>query len=461
MDPSEERVETPSIHFEDVLVRETGADLRLRGQNIWNVAQFFTGLVASLMAVSFALFAGAVPSVNDSTRAAAVLAVSLVAGLLGLGAVYTFVFECFHWAHARRNHQRVIGEWLNTGPATRWEVACSLLNIDLQVLLARVSTPREYRKTVLTSDGPPQVKSAYLYNLHDEILPQKGTRYLLRMVLYVLTGLSAGVSFLAGALLGSTLTASPSLPVVFATAAAALVPYLAGWALLRHSFESTGITSPDPEILLFDLDKTLIDLAPADSDWKVCDAQVRTLVAGSPVADSGNATAYEIYRNALNSLGKTAPLTRAIAASLDEWEVRFVNSSAQPMPGLESLAKLAAAGHVFGIVSSNGRKCLDALFATGKLHADWFSVVVTRDDVPDIKPSAVPLKLAWDRSPVTYAGWFVGDSLLDLESYRSFTRDQRLPLKFAMIETGTRSDSAAPVHFGGLDQFVHSILREG
>lgn len=398
--------ESPGDYFAGSLTSEVGADLRLRGQNVWNVAQFFTGLVASLLTVALALVVGAIPSIAIQPGAAAAMAIGLVAALLSLGAWYTFVFECFHWARTRRVRESVLRAWRKARVSSAPQTITNSLEANVNLLVGRGSTPEEFRRLV-TDSVPRSDRPKFLDGLRDEVLPSRGVRYGLRFVLLLLLVSTTAVSITGGLRLGLTLWGLTWPTIVISAIPASIVVF--GWFLLLRSFADSGITRPDSQLLLFDLDKTLVDLAPNDSAWADCDKRVTELALNSGIPVREGMTVYQVYRESLQRKGNTSELTRDIARILDDQELAFVVSWGKPLPGLSRMAELYEAGHCLGLVTSNGRACVAALSSAGRFPQNLFTVVVSRDDVSDIKPSSEPLHKAWGLAqrlrPRLSSGW--------------------------------------------------------
>jgi phosphoglycolate phosphatase-like HAD superfamily hydrolase len=428
-------MEEPSgDYFAAALLGDVGADLRLRGQNIWNVAQFFTGLVATLLTVSLALVAGVVPSVGIEAGAAAAMVIALVAALLCVGAWYTFVFESFHWARTRRVRERVLRVWHATQSASTVPILSRALELDIALHVGRGSTPAEFRRLVPDSVAD-DVRWHYLDGLRDETVPARGVRFGLRLVLLLLLIATTIVSIGGGFRFGLTLS-----PQAWEASAIALVPgviVLTAWIVLQRSFATSGISRPDPQLILFDLDKTLVDLAPSEAAWTGCNLRAQEVARNAGVAASNGMTAYDVYRLAGQRRGKGSPVAYELSRLLDRQEIEFVTTWGKVAPGVAGLGRLRDAGHCLGIVTSNGRACVDALFSAGRLPKDLFSVVVSRDDVSGIKPSGEPIQVAWasvtQRRPRLSSGWYVGDNAKDREAVCQFSKQHPRHLRSILV----------------------------
>jgi phosphoglycolate phosphatase-like HAD superfamily hydrolase len=440
--------EPPNSRFAEAMAHEIGADLRQRGQNIWNVAQFYTAVVASLLTVSIAVLNGVIGSTGATARNLAALGISLVAVDLGLNAIYTFAFEGFHWARMRRVRQRVLATWRAAVTSDSVTDLAAALEPDITVLTDRGSTPREYRRLFL-SEKMDEVRDNYLDGLRNEIQPDKGTRYAVRLTLESLTGIAAVVSVVSGYLLvygSSGLAWTKAVGI-----AAPLVAIVGGILLLDLAFHRSGITDDDPSVLFFDLDKTLVDLDPGDTHWAEFNKRAREMLAHEGIRIEPSTTAHQCYRAALMKTGADSRLTIALDTLLDEAEVTLVRSHSIMLAGSEpeTLRRLKNDGHLLGVITSNGERCLEALERYHQFPRKMFSVLVTRRSASNIKPSPEPIEEAWRRAqskrPLLKFGWYIGDSRVDLEALRASRAQVRRQLRFALISpsAGTGTDSRA------------------
>lgn len=229
----------------EALVRETSADLRVRGQNIWNVAQFFTALEASLLTVGFALLVGTVPSTGLMGGAAAAISISIVSFSLGLLGVYTFYFEGFHWARARVVRKRILRAAIAELTADERAALPEGLDVDLEVFVSRGSSPKSIREffeaeaaTKAIAPHPASAATEYLEMLGDETTPTKGTRYALRWTLVLLTVAAAVLLLVASYWLG-TLLWGPGL-YSSASLATAILVIMFGYGTLGRSLSTQG-----------------------------------------------------------------------------------------------------------------------------------------------------------------------------------------------------------------------------
>lgn len=166
-----------------------------------------------------------------------------------------------------------------------------------------------------------------------------------------------------------------------------------------------------PAALIFDLDNTLVH---SRIDFVgLRGAVVRELVAAG-LAEASSEAWSRLALGELVTLGaRRVPALGARLWSLVEEHERagMLAATVEEDVG-PTLAALRARGHPLAVLTNNARKGTLAALERFELAA-WFDLVVTRDDVPALKPdgagvAAVRRRLADGRRPV-----LVGDSWID------------------------------------------------
>jgi len=424
----------------DALIRETGADLRLRGANFWSLAQLFPALVASLLTVAVTVLAGAVPGASTLARGLAGGAVALLAAFLGLSAIYSIVFEGFHWARFRRMRARLLTIWPQL--ASRSEYWDQGLRVEIQLMNRRGSNPRELRESIWEIGGDPAIFHHYISGLRSEVLPNAGVRRALRLMVEILVLAAASVAAASGWVIASSLTGvtSPGLDLggITVTLLRLLIPTLVVAPLvlaavrMQSGFKVAGVTMEDPALLIFDLDKTLIDLDPmdknhrADENWRRPNRSAREAAQKAGVKGVlATTSATDVYRLAITQTGRDSLITREIERILNEVERKLATMAWSLLVTGNDLRKLRRAGHMLGIVTSNGRECIRTLREStrpDRLPFELFEFCITRDDVSTPKPSAEPIARAIDfaRSrQIEIPAWYIGDQENDLRAVLS------------------------------------------
>jgi phosphoglycolate phosphatase len=176
--------------------------------------------------------------------------------------------------------------------------------------------------------------------------------------------------------------------------------------------------SMNPLLLLFDLDGTLVD-SRADLAAAVNAMRVRNAL---PPLDLATVCAYvgDGVRNlAIRSLqGAPVDVDLAVAQIGDAYSQNLFDHT-RPYPGVDDgLRALHAAGHLLALVTNKPSRHSVRLVE----HFGWaslFSLVVGGGDVPELKPSPLPLRHAMQRLGRTPADtWMIGDHHTDLEAAR-------------------------------------------
>lgn len=190
--------------------------------------------------------------------------------------------------------------------------------------------------------------------------------------------------------------------------------------------------------VFLDLDGTLIDLNPDLDELEVLRETLLVRAREGGITPSTRSI-LGIYGQALSESGFDDPAARRMREDLDACEVRWAQERSSILPGASVLSRARSLGLTLGIVTSNGRAALEALFEAGRLEPGLFDFSVTRDESPSLKPSPDPLRLAWERAEKAAgrlaAGWFVGDSDADAEAAGALRRAGEDRLRFLRVHS--------------------------
>lgn len=186
---------------------------------------------------------------------------------------------------------------------------------------------------------------------------------------------------------------------------------------------------------LLDLDGTLIGLNPLGSELE--DLRYALIELGRKYGLTfEHHGIFKMYRDLARYKGVHHAACREARRILDLHEGRWALERAVALCSTEALLDIRAQGHILGIVTSNGRACLDALFRRGILHRELFSATITRDDVTAIKPDPEPLvracALLKERFH-TATIRFIGDSDDDALAAEGFKLREDAPLSFLRV----------------------------
>jgi HAD superfamily hydrolase (TIGR01549 family) len=174
--------------------------------------------------------------------------------------------------------------------------------------------------------------------------------------------------------------------------------------------------------VLFDMEGTLVDF-----QWKLAEAEEALRAAVAALGYDRAVLGEENYAGIRRKAMECAPTQEARAAidqrlapiydhydldALSRWQLR------EDAPGL--LRELSTRGVRFGVVTNIGRRGTDGALARFGLESA-FGVVITRDDVEQLKPDGAGIRRALralgDAGPLEPA-LMVGDSLSDLYAAR-------------------------------------------
>ena len=208
------------------------------------------------------------------------------------------------------------------------------------------------------------------------------------------------------------------------------------------------------QLFCFDLDGTLID---SRADLAAATNRMRQR-HGLPPLPLATATSYVgdgVRTLALRAL-EGAPVDPDLAArEIGETYAEHLTDHTVPYPGVdEGLRALRAAGHILALVTNkpapHARRLID--------HFGWtplFDVLLGGGDLPELKPSPLPLREAMRRTARSPAdAWMVGDHHTDLEAAR------RAGVKSIYLESGIghRGDERPDVVFADFAAFAARFL---
>lgn len=188
-----------------------------------------------------------------------------------------------------------------------------------------------------------------------------------------------------------------------------------------------------PHAVLLDLDGTLVDLAAPGPELDELRAALAGLAAREsvPIEHTG---IFSMYR-ALCAAGRGVAEARRL---LDRYETSWARSTARP---LVTAHDVVGTRYRTGLVTSNGRACVEVLHERGLLPR--LDVEVTRDDCLQLKPAAEPLAMAVaalgplpDEAELAY----VGDSPADRAAVEAYVGTHAHPvIHFLPAASGTGS----------------------
>lgn len=167
-------------------------------------------------------------------------------------------------------------------------------------------------------------------------------------------------------------------------------------------------------ILLLDLDGTLVDLNPNPNDLKIIHKYIHDVADKFKISKIDN-SAILTYKNILTSLGFGHSVTVDCRAFLNNYEASWATENALPLFGIDLFfEKVLRQFEKIYLITNNGLPCVEILFKKGVLQENWFNEIISRDNSSDIKPSAVPILKALDLAKsIKGKIYFIGDSSVD------------------------------------------------
>ena len=211
------------------------------------------------------------------------------------------------------------------------------------------------------------------------------------------------------------------------------------------------------QLLIFDLDGTLVD---SRADIAAATNRMRAMhgLEALPLAEVEEMVGDGIRTLAVRALGGAAVDAELAAKEIGEAYADRLVEQTTPYEGVdEGLRALAEAGHALALATNKPGD-----LARGVLeHFGWtglFRAVLGGGDLPELKPSPLPLRVAMERcGHGTDSTWMVGDHHTDLEAAR------RAGVRSVFLEYGIGHAGAekADATFAGFREFAGHFLVQG
>jgi pyrophosphatase PpaX len=179
------------------------------------------------------------------------------------------------------------------------------------------------------------------------------------------------------------------------------------------------MTAGGVQAVLFDLDGTLID-----SERLILASYRHTMrehLAHVPPEDTWKATIGQPLVVQMKMFAEREDQVEPMIQTYVDHNLSNHDSYVLPFPGVRSvLEAILASGRALGIVTSKKQRATHMGLARCDLPTEWFSTIVTADDVERYKPEPEPVLEAMLQAGITAAGtMFVGDSTHDMRSGRA------------------------------------------
>jgi pyrophosphatase PpaX len=177
---------------------------------------------------------------------------------------------------------------------------------------------------------------------------------------------------------------------------------------------------PGFRTVIFDLDGTLID-----SEALILESYRHTMrfhLGAAPPDELWRTTIGRPLAIQVRDFARSADEAEAMIRTYTEHNLTNHDRLVRPFVGIrEALEELKARGKVLAIATSKRRVATGMGLAACNLPEEWFSTIVTADDVGRFKPDPEPVTLALAgarESDVDFAV-YVGDSVHDMQSGRA------------------------------------------
>lgn len=173
------------------------------------------------------------------------------------------------------------------------------------------------------------------------------------------------------------------------------------------------------EILLFDLDGTLVD--SADLILESYRHTMRTHFGEVPPDQVWLETLGTPLRHAFKRFSDTPEGVLELTETYLEFNLRMHEELIRPFEGVrQTLEALLDGGFRLGIVTSKAAAGTARSLAACSLPEAWFEAIVTADEPVPHKPDPAPVLLALERMEATpAAAAYIGDSVWDMRSGRA------------------------------------------
>jgi pyrophosphatase PpaX len=179
------------------------------------------------------------------------------------------------------------------------------------------------------------------------------------------------------------------------------------------------VTAAAARVVLFDLDGTLID-----SERLILASYRHTMrkhLGHVPPEETWKATIGQPLVVQMKMFADREDKVSAMIRTYVDHNLANHDDYVNPFPGVRSLVEaIRESGRVLGIVTSKKRRATHMGLARCDLPVEWFTAIVTADDVERYKPEPEPVLEALDQLGISGAeALFVGDSTHDMRCGRA------------------------------------------
>jgi len=166
-----------------------------------------------------------------------------------------------------------------------------------------------------------------------------------------------------------------------------------------------------PPLVIFDFDNTLVDSRIDFAAMR--GALIALLESSCPLPEPREALMRVPIADLVTRIGNSASHLTARAWEVIEAYEAAGLADAVPVPYVHAaLAGLTERGFQLALLTNNARTATERVLAEFGLSA-LFSVTVTRDEVPALKPDPAGIRLVMERAGPHRTAYLVGDSWVD------------------------------------------------
>ena len=214
--------------------------------------------------------------------------------------------------------------------------------------------------------------------------------------------------------------------------------------------------------VLFDMDGTLLRLDISHEQMESARDKLRRLFLNAGV-NAVFRPVLRVIRSSLSELSRRGvaieTIKRRAYQILDELEIDGAQRATACADAGSVLVSLHSGGRRLGLITNNGRRCIDIALRTSGLPIECFSTVVSRDDVEFEKPHAEPLLASVRRlglAPSTTVV-LIGDGLDDMRSARAASHALKGTLSVFTVAVGAAVSIRLDVREELVDSSVASL----